>query len=243
MSDPLDRLRGADASSSAPDVEAIKARARRIEVRRRTALGAGAAALVLVAAVGVLVVRQPGEGSRRLAQPPATAAELRAETPPAAEPEGEMAAVGEPGPAASVRAERSAAGTAASTAAADEAGELEATLEVRDGPEPRRVDLVLEVCNRTDRAVTRTYGDAQRYDFEVSRGGELVWRWSDGMAFAQVVGEEEWGPGKCKTWTESWDGMDGSGTPVPTGTYEAVGVLTASPPLRTGAESFCLDVC
>lgn len=241
MSDPLDRLRAEDAGGGAPDVEVIKARARRIERRRYAALGTGAAAIAIVAVVGIVISTGPDAPTSRLAQQ-----EDARETPAAQETAtAELRASG----TAAGRSAETEADTATSpamggaTSGQAETASLQATLEVSDGPEPHRVDFTLKVCNRSASTVERTFDDAQRYDFDVSRDGELVWRWSDDQVFAQVVGRESWEPGKCKTWTETWNGTNRSGMPAPTGNYEAVGVLTTSPPLRTDAHSFCLDVC
>lgn len=245
MSDPLERLGGStgDGSASAPDVHAIKALARRIQYRRRAALGSGAAALVLVAAVGVLVARGPGEGPDRLAQGRDadttetfdTASEGSAET----QAEGPGASAPQPTSAGEPSALRATGGTSADA----DTGGLEATVEVKDDPDPRSVELILRACNTSGAPLTRSFGTAQRYDFEVSRAGEVVWRWSEGRAFGQVVGEETWEPGACKTWTERWDGTSSQGVPQATGSYVATGVLASSPELRSGAAGFCLDVC
>jgi hypothetical protein len=85
--------------------------------------------------------------------------------------------------------------------------------------------------------VKRSFGSSQRYDFEVSQNDKLVWRWSDGMFFTQVVGEETWKSKECKTWTADWDATNSDGTPVATGDYEAVGILKTSPELRTSPKT------
>jgi hypothetical protein len=109
---------------------------------------------------------------------------------------------------------------------------------------PRRgVGFTLRACNKTTETIEKTFSSGQRYDFEVSRNGDRVWRWSDGQVFTQVYGQETWEPGQCKSYSEFWDGTDSSGAPAPPGKYEAVGVLTSSPPLRSAAKSFCLDTC
>src|SRR5438309_5436011 len=59
MSDPFDVLRGS-ARRGAPDVGAIRSRARRIERRRRVAISSAAIVIVAVAVGGVLL--RPGGG-------------------------------------------------------------------------------------------------------------------------------------------------------------------------------------
>lgn len=116
--------------------------------------------------------------------------------------------------------------------------ELEATLEIEDQAIGRGKTFTLKVCNTTSGTVKREFGTSQRYDFEVKRDGELVWRWSDGRVFTQVVGEETWKAKECKTWAEEWDATNSDGAPVPTGDYEAAGVLKTSPELRTKGQKF-----
>lgn len=259
MSDPFDRLRSPDGESSVPDIGTIKARARRIERRRQVGL-ASAATIIVVAIVGIMVTTGPfRDTTRQLAQEAHGSAEPRAaKSAPdseAAAAKGQRLAEAERrsgaasttgGGAARSQGGTSAAGSAPYSAAdSAESGPLEATIEVNDqslGPR-RGAGLTLKVCNRTSATVERTFNSGQRYDFDVSRDGSLVWRWSEGRAFISSIGEERWGPGQCKTWTEWWDGMDRSGRPATSGTYEAVGVLTSSSPQRTVPSRFCLDIC
>jgi hypothetical protein len=53
---------------------------------------------------------------------------------------------------------------------------------------PGGVELTLYVTNAGPTPVIFTFPSAQRYDFGViAESGEEVWRWSDGVSFAQVV--------------------------------------------------------
>ena len=262
MSDPFERLRDRDGGSTAPDVAAIKARARRIERRRYAGLASGAVAIALLAVVGIVVGTGPGGDppARRLAQSleseptaaPATASPS-AVTEPSAQQRRDAAASAfraQSAPGSAPSGESSGAGAAPATASRAESDQparsgFEVTLDViEESARPGRgVGFSLKACNRSNEPVDLTFQSGQRYDFEVSRGGELVWRWSDGQAFTQVYGQERWGPGECKTYTEWWDGTDSQGKVAPPGRYEAVGILTSSPPYRTRAQSFCLDAC
>jgi hypothetical protein len=121
---------------------------------------------------------------------------------------------------------------------------LEVTLDVKERSVPNRgAEFTLKACNTGPETVERHFPDAQRYDFAVKRNDDVVWRWSDGRSFAQVTGREEWEPGECKTWKETWDGMTTSGAPAPSGEYEAVGVLKTPNPQHAKAVEFCLDIC
>src|SRR3989442_1044188 len=92
MSDPFDALRSSVRGASG-DVGAIKARARRIDRRRRVALSSSAVVIAGIAVAGVLL--RPGSGPQQLAQksqatPLTTAtsefAARAAASPPAAAP-------------------------------------------------------------------------------------------------------------------------------------------------------------
>ena len=111
------------------------------------------------------------------------------------------------------------------------------------GAGPHAVRFTLQACNHTGGTVRTTWPTGQRYDFEVSRNGKLVWRWSDGRAFTQIYGTQDWQPNECHSWSETWNGTDSSGKPVSTGSYDVMGVLTTSPKQSTAPKAFCLDLC
>lgn len=249
MSDPFDSLRARDMGDE-PDLEAIKARARGIDRRRRVVQSAGAAAIVALALVGVLVRTGGDDPGTDLAQP-----ELRTSAPSpsavagadsgsrsgavrVAEPEAARTAGGQGAAAAGPSAAK--AGSATSS---DAAAPLSASVTVEDLAQPHSVRFTLKVCNDSGSAVEREFGNAMRYDFEVSRDGEKVWRWSEGRSFAQVVGTERFEPGACKTWSEEWNGRDSSGMLAPTGSYRVVGELATPDGPRSKPKDFCLDIC
>ncbi len=108
------------------------------------------------------------------------------------------------------------------------------------------VILTLEVCNRTSAAVEASFRDAQRYDFEVYRYDTLIWVWSKGRSFAQMMGVERWAPDTCRSFSEEWpkvDNREDEERATITGRYDAVGVLAADPERRTPAQGFCLTTC
>lgn len=92
------------------------------------------------------------------------------------------------------------------------------------------IEMTLRLVNCAGRPITRTFPDAQRYDFIVRKAdaeeGEEVWRWSAGMAFAEVEGEETFQPGQQVTFTEIWEQVDSEGNPVEAGQYELVAEST-----------------
>ncbi len=83
------------------------------------------------------------------------------------------------------------------------------------------IDMTLRLVNCASGPITRTFRDAQRYDFAAkTQDGDEVWRWSSGMIFAEVQGEETYQPNEQLTFTETWDQLDSEGQPVEPGQYE-----------------------
>ena len=251
MSDPFDKLRDPDTSPFEPDVAAIRSRAKHIERRRQQLIGGAAVAVAFVAIAGIFITTRPGEHkTSSLAQ-----GELKSRTSPTVEnapfSAADSAASTSPTPARVLTApqEKSNAGTAAAPGSASrdlaaKPSNLNVTLSVKDRPVGRGADLTLQACNpSSDTAVERHFGSSQRYDFEVAQDGAVIWRYSDGRAFAQVVGTERFEPKQCRSWKTTWDGRRSSGGPAPPGTYQITGVLTSTDPTRTAARDYCLDIC
>lgn len=262
MSDPLARLRRDAGGSSVPPIDDIRARAARIERRRHYVLGTGGGVIAVIALVALFAGTTPSDSERRLAQSGAAVSptpEFIAGTasPPTedlaeqrlAEPDtGATAAGGSTAATVSAPEQESAdsrAGTAGAMSGEETAPDIEVSLEVSDNSFGffRQIEFTLNACNNGRDAVERTFPTGQRYDFEVGRDGERVWRWSDGRVFTQEFGTERWEPGECKTYSETWDGQDSNGSSVPGGEYRAFGVLSSDPPLRTGTQEFCVDAC
>jgi hypothetical protein len=95
--------------------------------------------------------------------------------------------------------------TAACTPAAQTGAEREAVvaedlssaLNVR--VEDDSVRFELHIMNTAAEAIVLEFPTAQRYDFEVRTAeGRVLWRWSDDMMHAQVLGHEELGPGESQ---------------------------------------------
>ncbi len=83
------------------------------------------------------------------------------------------------------------------------------------------VEMTLRLINCASEPITQTFPDAQRYDFVAKTGDDdEVWRWSNGMAFAEVQGEETYEPNEEITFTETWDQLDSEGQQVEPGQYE-----------------------
>jgi hypothetical protein len=80
--------------------------------------------------------------------------------------------------------------------------ELASGLNVRVEADAARLEL--HVTNASDRPVALEFATSQRYDFEVRDGsGGVVWRWSDDLMFAQVLGEEVLASGETRSYSEA----------------------------------------
>ncbi len=86
---------------------------------------------------------------------------------------------------------------------------------------------------------TLTFPTAQTYDFFVVSDSPLppgdpipqdkiVWKWSAGRVFAQVVRTVELRPGESRTYTETWTARDAGGNPLK-GRFWVIGSLKSVP--------------
>lgn len=89
------------------------------------------------------------------------------------------------------------------------------------------VEFSLRVTNVTNTAATVVSGSSQISDFSVwhSTGGDPVWVWSYGRAFATVVTNTVLAPWETVTMTATWDQTDIHNSPVPVGNYSAQGLM------------------
>ena len=99
------------------------------------------------------------------------------------------------------------------------------------------------MCNTSGTKQVRSFATAQRYDFIVKRGDNVVWTWAEDRVFAQSTGEETWEPDECRGWTETWDGMTSSGMRAADGKYSVEAVLTTKPEVRPDPITFCHGLC
>jgi hypothetical protein len=92
------------------------------------------------------------------------------------------------------------------------------------------IDLVLTVRNRLDSAAQVDFPSTRTSDFVVVRENtsDVVWKWSNGRAFNDVVTTLDFDANETQTFTFTWDQTDNNGVPLRDGNYEARGVLVYS---------------
>jgi hypothetical protein len=102
-------------------------------------------------------------------------------------------------------------------------------LEVRVRPErPVRGESLtfeLTVRNRGDRLVTLPFTNGKQFDFEVSRNGKPVTRWSTNRVFPQALSSVTVGPGQSITFSGR---LSQRAAPAAPGTYRVRGFLPSA---------------
>lgn len=95
--------------------------------------------------------------------------------------------------------------------------------------------------NTTSDPIRLEFPTSQRYDLEIrNEAGEVVYRWSDGKAFLDVVNSEDFGPGERNyTVLVPLSGKDGS--PMQPGRYTVEAWLSTGR-LRTFVASVAFEM-
>ncbi|MDM5206949.1 hypothetical protein LG276_08425 [Cytobacillus kochii] len=66
--------------------------------------------------------------------------------------------------------------------------------------------LTFTVHNQTNELVELQFNSSQKYDYEVlDEHGKVIYRYSDGKAFLQMIQTENLSPGEKKEWKSTWD--------------------------------------
>lgn len=91
------------------------------------------------------------------------------------------------------------------------------------------VDLFLNICNFTDKDITKTLSSSQIYDFVIKKNGTKVWQWSDDYSFLTVMQDVTIKEGEVVACAAQW-------TPKTTGDYtvEAYFLGEGNKPVATG---------
>ena len=97
-----------------------------------------------------------------------------------------------------------------------------------------KIKLTITFKNTSKSEVKLMFNSGMKYDIEIRKGksttGEVVWQWSRGRMFIQMITNNTLEPGKSLTFTEIYNPTektaDGKpGHALDTGTYTATGIL------------------
>src|SRR6185437_3508786 len=66
------------------------------------------------------------------------------------------------------------------------------------------VRLTFAIANSGPAPVTLQFATSQKYDFEIRRGGQTVWRWSADRMFTQALTSLTLAPGARQTFAVTW---------------------------------------
>lgn len=103
------------------------------------------------------------------------------------------------------------------------------------------VTMHLKVANPGPQPVTLTFPTSQHFDFSIVGPEGEMWRWSHGMAFAQVLTSLTLQPGEEREFEVEWNQRTHNGRPVPPGNYRVHASLTTQSPLSTEAVSLIIS--
>lgn len=92
------------------------------------------------------------------------------------------------------------------------------------------ITLTLSVRNRLDTPATAEFPTTRTFDFVVVRENtsDVVWKWSTGRNFPQTKTDLNFAANQTLSFTFDWDQVGDSRVQVPSGNYEARGVLVYS---------------
>lgn len=113
---------------------------------------------------------------------------------------------------------------------------LSLRLQVYDPGQDRPVRFILKVENLTGHPVELSQPTSQTHDFQLTRKGAVVWRWSADKMFMQMLTDRVFKPGEVVTYTGEWDRKDSAGKAVPPGSFTVkawLPVVQGEPPAVT----------
>lgn len=96
------------------------------------------------------------------------------------------------------------------------------------------INITLTAKNTTKAPLSVQFNSGQKYDIEIHKGkdrnGELVWKWSQGHMFAQMITSATLSPDKPLVYTVVFNPngkqADGKSVQLAPGSYTLVGILT-----------------
>ena len=100
------------------------------------------------------------------------------------------------------------------------------------------VVMTLKVTNIKEEDLTLTFPTAQRYDFVVKKGKQIVWVWSEGRMFAQAIGRETLKAGETFSYEITWDQSGLESIQPPLGAYTVHGILKTTQEIASEEREF-----
>ncbi len=98
-----------------------------------------------------------------------------------------------------------------------------------------KIKLTIKARNDGKRPVILPLPTAQQYDFTVrNKDGEMVWQWSNGKFFINMLQSMIFALREEKVYTQNWNMKDNSGRTVPAGTYTIEGFISTNPVYPVG---------
>jgi len=97
------------------------------------------------------------------------------------------------------------------------------------------VPLRFEVINISSEAIEFTFPTGQQFDFLLRNREQVIWRWSYGKQFIQIITKISIEPGQSLIYRVEWPQVDNLGNPVPPGKYKAIALLMVTTPLESPA--------
>ncbi len=101
-----------------------------------------------------------------------------------------------------------------------------------------KIVMTLVARNTTARPLLLTFPTAQRFDFIVTDGKQIVWQWSHGRMFAQARSRHTIAPHDSITYEFTWDQIANDGTEPRLGRYTIQGVLKIDPEIASTKHVF-----
>ncbi|MFZ5952937.1 MAG: BsuPI-related putative proteinase inhibitor [Candidatus Rifleibacteriota bacterium] len=122
-----------------------------------------------------------------------------------------------------------------------------ADLELKAWPEKKEIiagntaTFTIQIRNRTDKTVQIHYPTGQHWDYAVFHEGLQIYRWSQGLRWADSPHSIPLKRGEPMTFQMSWQSRDHKNRPLPQGVYKIYAMAMVSPrPLVTNTFSIRL---
>lgn len=99
-----------------------------------------------------------------------------------------------------------------------------------------KIKLTIKARNDGQRPVILPLPTAKQYDFTVrNKDGEMVWQWSNGKFFINMLQSMIFALREEKVYTQDWNMKDNSGRTVPAGIYTIEGFVATNPAYPVGS--------